>query len=125
MKKSNEIGYSKSDAKVLDEIAEALETYLDSSRVLPNGTVYRIKLFVASVRGLNIEVYPKDHQFQPHFHVISIQRRMNARFDLVTIKYINCKSGHIRKSDERIIKDFFCKYPDELARLRSVHANMN
>ncbi len=55
-------------------IADLLETHLDSTQVLPDGTVYKIKRFIAATGDFRIEVYPKDHEHQPHFHVISKQR---------------------------------------------------
>ena len=71
-------------------IADLLETHLDSTQVLFDGTVCKIKRFIASTGDLKIEVYPKDHTPQ-HFHVISKQRNIDARFDIHTLNLINTK----------------------------------
>ena len=104
-------------------VAALLETHLDSTQVLPDGTVYRIKRFIAATGDLRIEVYPKDHNPQ-HFHVISKQRRINARFDIQTLSLINMKQGKIKEEDVRKIQDFFKTHPKCLEKLRSEHARM-
>lgn len=104
-------------------IAALLETHLDSTQVLPDGRVYRIKRFIAATGDLRIEVYPKDHNPQ-HFHVISKQRKINARFDIQTLSLINMKQGKIKEEDVRKIQDFFKTHPQCLEKLRSEHARM-
>jgi hypothetical protein len=99
-------------------IADLLETHLDSTQVLPDGTVYKTKRFIASTGDLRIEVYPKDHN-PPHFHVISKQRGIDARFDIETLNLINTKQGTIRENDVRKIQNFFKIYPKCLEKLRS------
>jgi len=104
-------------------IADLLETHLDSTQVLPDGTVYKIKRFIAATGDLRIEVYPKDHSPQ-HFHVISKQRGIDARFDIKTLNLINTKQGTIRESDVRKIQNFFKTYPKCLEKLKSEHARL-
>lgn len=97
-------------------LADLLETHLDSTQVLPNGTVYKIKRFITKTGDLSIEVYPKDHS-PKHFHVISKQRGINARFDIQTLTLLNNKTGLIRESDATKIQQFFKTYPEMLKRL--------
>lgn len=104
-------------------IADLLETHLDSTQVLPDGRVYKIKRFIAATGDLRIEVYPKDHNPQ-HFHVISKQRGIDARFDIQTLSLINMEQGKIKEKDVRKIQDFFKTHPKCLEELRSEHARM-
>jgi hypothetical protein len=96
-------------------IADLLERYLDSTEVLPDGTVYEIKRFIAATGDLRIEVYPGDHK---HFHVISKQRNIDARFDAASLDFINNKSGNIKPKDIIKIQSFLKKNPDILNKLR-------
>lgn len=105
-------------------LAELLETHLDSTQIWTDGSVYKIKRFIASAGDLEIHVYPKDH-LPAHFHVLSKQRDINARFNLENLDLINLKTGKIRESDVRKIKNFFELHPDELAKLRSEHKRMS
>jgi len=105
-------------------IADLLETYLDSTQVLPDGTVYKIKRFIASTGDLKIEVYPKDHNPQ-HFHVISKQRNINSRFDIKTLTLINMKQGNIKEKDVKKIQDFFSTNPTILEKLKNENVRMN
>lgn len=102
-------------------IADWLETHLDSTEVLPDGTVYKIKRFIAAIGDLRIEVYPKDHKHQPHFHVISKQRKINARFDIKTLELINTKNDEIRPKDIKKIQDFFKMNLEYLEKLKNEH----
>jgi len=104
-------------------IADFLKTHLDSTQVLPDGTVYKIKRFIASTGDLRIEVYPKDHSPQ-HFHVISKQRKIDARFDIQTLNLINAKQGSIQEKDINKIQNFFKIYPNYLKKLKSEYARM-
>lgn len=107
------------------DIAELLRKYIDSTRVLPNGTVYYIKAFVCLVKDLKVVVYPKDHENQPHFHVISKQRNIDARFDLHTLECISLKRGKISVKDIKKIKSFFREHPDALRKLKATHEELN
>lgn len=88
-------------------IAEALALYLDYTRVNDDGQVYEIRQYVAKTDGLEIHVYPKDHEHQEHYHVISKQRGINARFDTRTHRLIKMKSGQIGQKDIKKIQSFF------------------
>lgn len=107
-----------------DNTADLLETHLDSTQVLPDGTVYKIKRFIASTGDLRIEVYPKDHEPE-HFHVISKQRKINARFDIKTLVHINDKQGSISSSDIKKIQNFFKANSSFLKKLKAEHARLN
>jgi hypothetical protein len=104
-------------------VADLLETHLDSTQVLPDGRVYKIKRFIAATGDLRIEVYPKDHQ-PSHFHVISKQRGIDARFDINTLKLVNMKEGKIKENDIKKIQNFFRASPTLLNRLRNEHSRM-
>jgi hypothetical protein len=106
-----------------ENIAGLLEIYLNSTKVLPDGRVYKIKHFIAAIGDLRIELYPKDHKPE-HFHVTSKQRGIDARFDLYTIKLINLKKGKIKNDDVKKIQDFFMKSPGNLSLLISEHTRL-
>ena len=105
-------------------IADLLERHLDSTQVLPDGTVYKIKKFIAATGDLSIEVYPKDH-YPQHFHVISKQREINARFDIKTLNLIDIKHGRIKQKDVKKIQNFFKTNPIILEKLKKEHARLN
>lgn len=105
-------------------VANRLETYLDSTGVAPDGTVYTTKFLVTSLNDLKIEVYPHDHA-PKHFHVTSKQRGIDARFSIDTLEPISTKHGTISPRDIRKIQDYFVKRPDELERLISEHTRLN
>jgi hypothetical protein len=106
-------------------VADLLETNLDSTEILPDGTVYKIKRFIAATGDLRIEVYPKDHKHQPHFHVISKQRNINARFDIQTLEHITSKNGKIKPEDIKRIQHFFKTYPEYLEKLKTEHSRFS
>ncbi len=87
-------------------LAGQLELHLDSTTIAPDGSVYLIKQRVATVRDMEINVYPKDHD-PPHFHVRSKQRNLDARFHVYTLDLINEKHGKIKPKEVRQIQDFF------------------
>lgn len=104
--------------------ADLLEIHLDSTKIDSSGQAYKIKELVASTGDLKVEVYPKDH-FPPHFHVVSRQRGINARFDLETLDVLHVKKGKLRQKDIKKIKHFFEVYPHELDKLRKIHEKMS
>jgi len=103
--------------------AELLEKHLDSTQIGANGTVYNIKRRVGTSGDLVIHVYPKDHR-PHHFHVISKQRGINARFTLNPIELLNTKNGEIKKNDIIKIKDFF-KNPIHKKKLMDEYFRLN
>ena len=105
-------------------VADLLEIHLDSTQVSPDGTVYKIKRYIASSGDLQFHVYPKDHR-PAHFHVISIQRKIDARFDVSTLQLINMKEGSIANADIKKIQSFFRIHPDILKKLQNEHMRMN
>jgi hypothetical protein len=104
-------------------VADLLETHLDSTQVLPDGRIYKIKRYIATTGELRIEVYPKDHQ-PSHFHVISRQRGINARFDIHTLELVSVKEGKIKEDDIKKIQDFFRTSPALLAKLKDEYQRM-
>lgn len=103
---------------------QLLEMFLDSSKIWTDGSVYRIKHFIASTGDLRIDVYAKDH-WPPHFHVSSKQRGIDARFDLHTLEYLSTKTGNIRPDDIKKIHAFLKQYPEVLTKLRDNYKRLN
>lgn len=68
----------------LQQIADFLDAHLDATKVWSDGKVIQIRRRIAHVKDLIIEIYPNDHD-PPHFHVISRQRDINARFSIEKI----------------------------------------
>jgi len=104
-------------------IADLLEIHLDSTQVLPDGRIYKIKRFIAATGDLKIVVYPKDHN-PSHFHVISKQRGIDARFDINTLEFTSIKDGKIKKNDIKKIQDFFKTFPALLDKLRNEYKRL-
>jgi hypothetical protein len=105
-------------------LEELLDIHISSTQVTPDGVVYKIKKHVATTDDLKIEVYPKDHEHQPHFHVISKQRGINARFDINTLEVISMKRGTIKARDIKKIQSFFESEPMR-KKLKEEHARLN
>lgn len=87
-------------------LAGLIELQLNSTAVWEDGTVIKIKRFVARTGDLEVHIYPNDHH-PAHFHVISKQRGINARFDLNTFELIDEKQGTISSKDQKKIKNLF------------------
>lgn len=104
-------------------LSESLALFLDYTRVNDGGQVYEIRQYVDKTDGLSIEVYPKDHDHQPHYHVISKQRGINARFDVKTHELISQKTGKIKPSDIKKIQAYF-KNPTNQQRLDEIVTKM-
>lgn len=105
-------------------ISDYLEEYLNSTQVTPDGKLYKIKKFIASFGDLKIDIYPKDHKNPTHFHVTSLQRGINARFDINTLELINIKCGKINQKDIKKIQTFFKETPSLLEKLKSESLRM-
>jgi len=88
-------------------LSESLALYIDFTRVSDLGEVYEIRQYVDTTNGLSIEVYPKDHLHEPHYHVVSKQRNINARFDAKTHQLMSMKSGSISSNDVKKVQKFF------------------
>jgi len=89
--------------RTLDEL---LEDYIDRTKIWSDGRVYFIKEYVGRARDLKFHVWPGDHN-PPHFHVLSTQRNINAKFHLHTLELNEDKTNKIRRDDEKKIKSFF------------------
>lgn len=105
-------------AKKPQNLADWLELHLDSTKVSKDGRVYKVKHFIASTGDLSIHVYPKDHN-PPHFHVLSKQRGIDARFHISTLEHLSDKRGRILKKDIKKIQNFFAQNSHFLVSLRS------
>ncbi|GAG28127.1 unnamed protein product, partial [marine sediment metagenome] len=57
-----------------------------------------------------------------HFHVISKQRKINARFNIETLDYINMKEGIISPKDIKKIQNFFKTHPGPLKLLKDEYS---
>lgn len=112
-------GELSSTSNQAQNLADLLETHLNSTQELPNGEIYNVKKLVCNAGDLSVQVYPKDH-WPPHFHVISKQRGMDARFALDTLDFISMKRGKISHKDVKKIRHFFETHPNELSKLRQV-----
>lgn len=97
-------------AKEGDNVSSLLEKHLNSTSITPDWRIYTVKHFIASTNGLKIEIYPKDH-LPAHFHVVSKERDLNARFDLKTFEYISTKYGKITTKQKKQIKSFLKNNP--------------
>lgn len=64
---------------------------------------YTIKERIATIRNMQIIIYSNDHN-PPHFHVISRDNSVDAKFTLEDCTKI---SGDIDSKDEKRIKVFF------------------
>ncbi|MFJ9787804.1 DUF4160 domain-containing protein [Amycolatopsis sp. NPDC101161] len=104
-------------------LAGQLELHLDSTTIAPDGSVYLIKQRVATIRDLEINVYPKDHD-PPHFHVRSKQRNLDARFHVYTLELINEKHGKVKPKEVRQIQDFFKNNTTMHTLLKSEHERL-
>ena len=108
-------------------VAEQLAIHLDSTKVLDTGEVYKVKRYIASTGDLEIHVYPKDHPNENpgHFHIISKQRKIDARFNIDTLALLSHKNGSFTNSDLKKITNFFETHPDALKSLREEHHRLN
>lgn len=99
-------------------IAKLLEIHLDSTKVLPDGQVYKIKRYITSTGDLQIHMYQNDHP-PTHLHIKSKQRKFDIRLDINTLEPIRPKLGKIKNSDIRKIKNFFEVHSEILNKLKA------
>jgi hypothetical protein len=111
------------DVVQAETIADQLELYLDSTEIAPDGSVYLIKRRIVSVGSLDINIYPQDHD-PPHFHVVSKQRGIDARFYIETLELYNMKHGQIRTKEIKQIQDYFETHPQALQELREEYTRL-
>jgi hypothetical protein len=62
-----------------------------------------IKERIATIRNMQIIIYPNDHN-PPHFHVVSKDKTVNAKFTLNDCKFI---SGSISNKDLQRVELFY------------------
>jgi len=105
-------------------IADLLEIHLNSTQVQPDGRVFKIKRCIGRTGDLRVEIYAGDHDAD-HFHVVSKQRKINARFNMETLEYIDTKWGKIKRDDIKKIKNFFELNSQKLTLLRSEAARLS
>ena len=108
-------------------LTELLAIHLDSTKVMDSGDVYKVKRYIASVGDLEVHVYAKDHPGEEpgHFHVKSMQRKIDARFNLETLECVSVKRGRLTADDSRKIANFFTTHPDQLVKLKAEHRRLN
>ena len=81
-----------------------LEQYMSMDyNLLPNVLGYEIKQNVGRDRNMLFKIYSKDHN-PPHFHVISLDNTVNAKFTLNDCQYL---SGEISSKDRKRVEAFF------------------
>lgn len=105
-------------------LAQMIEMHLDSTEVWPDGKVLKTKRFIASTGDLEIHIYPNDH-LPAHFHVISKQRKIDARFGIETFELLDHKHGHISSKDQKKIKNLFESDSIALSLLKAEFARFN
>jgi len=109
----------------LSTLADDLTRHLDRTRLWEDGRVILIKAFISNIGDLEIHVY-SDH-YPAHFHVISKQRGINARFSLDSCELLNIKDGKkkIKSDDVKKIRAYFEWYPNKLDFLRKEYLRLN
>lgn len=123
LSKNNHLSKSPVNITQSFNLSDLLERYLNATAISPNGEVYEIKAFIASIGDLKIEVYPKDH-LPAHFHVVSKSRKLNARFDVNTLELLSVKTGKIQTRDIKKIQTFFEVHPDMLDKLHKEYKRL-
>ncbi len=94
-----------------------LSAYFLSHKAGDSGQIEVRKYNIAQIGDFKIVIYPKDHK-PAHFHVVSEQRNINAKFTIEPVELIGIKKGNLRKGDEKLIKRFFQLNPERLAYLK-------
>lgn len=103
---------------------EQLKKYLNSTNVTPDWRVYKTKWFIWWFWSTSIVLYPKDHDNPQHFHVISKQHKLNAKFDLNTFEYISTKHWKINNKLKKKVKQFLLDTPEVVKKLKSEYIRM-
>jgi hypothetical protein len=93
------------DTEKLEKILlPRLEQYMSMEyHLLPNVLGYEIRQQVGRVRHMIFKIYSNDHN-PPHFHVISVDRTVNAKFTLSDCELL---SGEISAQDKKRVEAFF------------------
>jgi hypothetical protein len=103
---------------------DLLRKYLNSTNVSPGGRVYKTKWHIWWFWSTSIVLYPKDHDNPAHFHVISKQHNLNARFDLNTYEFISTKHWKITNKLKKQVKQFLLDNPKVVEKLKSEYNRM-
>lgn len=94
-----------------------LQAYLSSHTLNQDGIIRTTKHLIGETHDLKIVVRSRDH-LPAHFHVLSKQRGINARFSVDSLEYLDTKNGTISSSDKKLVKNFFKTNPDALEQLK-------
>lgn len=105
----------------LRELERALEFYLDTRAVDSDGSILLVKRKLDTVNDLKIMLRTKDHP-PAHFHVISSQRNIDARFSIETLDVLSEKRGRITPDDIKKIQRFYRENPDRYDVLKREYA---
>jgi len=91
----------KDQKNILDFEAERLARFFATCQVWPNGNVIETKVLVEEIKGVRIDVYPKEHM-PPHFHVSYNGHHATYRID-------NCElmNGSLGSKEDRVVKYWF------------------
>lgn len=81
-----------------ESIAVLMRLLSDGYAVWDDGSLYSIKQLVASIKGLEIEVFPREHS-PPHFHVSG--GSIDATFSISECSYIK---GTVSGREKRLIE---------------------
>ena len=88
-------------------LKDLLQVYLELSEseidFLLNNPDYNSKERIATIKDLRVIIYSNDHN-PPHFHVISKDYKINAKFSIESGELIN---GDMKSSDLKRIKAFY------------------
>lgn len=96
-------------ANNLEELADSLEILLGGGfSVWEDGSLYEIRQLVDRVRGLRIEINPREHP-PPHFHVRAAA--LHAVFSIQDCKHL---SGAIGGHQENLVRWWYARSRDQL-----------
>lgn len=97
------------DAVGLDEsIAVLMRLLSDGYAVWDDGSPYSVKLLVASIKGLKIEVFSREHS-PPHFHVSG--NEIDATFSISECLHLD---GKVSGREKRLIEWWHQRSRDQL-----------
>lgn len=111
------------DGEPLRELERALEFYLDTRALNSDGSILLIKRKLDTIDDLRIILRTKDHP-PPHFHVISLQRNIDARFSIETLEVLSEKhyGRKITSDDIKKIQGFYRENPERYEVLKREYA---
>jgi hypothetical protein len=92
--------YEKVLTPILEEYININFDFIEKSLIDPS---FVQKELVEKVRNMKIIIYSNDHE-PPHFHVLSNDHTINAKFSILTCELI---SGNITSKDQKRVQAFF------------------